>query len=301
VPHPNAGDRIIMKARRAETMRQWWITALIAFVGLWPLNACAQLVICNRTVDKVTVTIVSSSNLGWPRQHFILSPNDCGDGPQSPLKDRYYYFFAQSEYQTWQGGPGSRRVITVHFVGPGGGHDEYEDFSQIDVGEIGKDRYVLDLTSDTRGIPEVKMGVVSEKCLISWDDSPNVHSVSFSIQRPVKIIMKKLRHCIQLRVLGPMNLGGIANSYVSYCVNRALNDGLALHIVEALAALTADVLLTRGGATSAKVADYVHTVSRNTIDCLTNTTGLQSYLKGYLQEKFDASISEESHWIYWEG
>lgn len=61
----------------------------------------------------------------------------------------------------------------------------------------------------------VKVGTVQTRCLISWDDSVQVHSQSWILKwnyQAVKTRMKKLRHCIELTVVGPVGVQNIAKA-----------------------------------------------------------------------------------------
>ena len=130
-----------------------------------------------------------------------------------------------------------------------------------------------------------------------------VHSEEVIFQwnyQAVKTTMKKLRHCIKLQVVGPIDVEGVAKSYVDACVQHGLNYQRTRYIVQALISIGADLLATKGGATAVTVADYIDSVVSNTLDCLTDAGKIQSYLSDYLSEKFEATVREESHWIYWD-
>ena len=99
---------------------------------------------------------------------------------------------------------------------------------------------------------------------------------------------------------GPIDVAGIARSYVNSCVDRALHQDEAEHIVEALAALASDIYAGTGGAAiSAKVADYINSVRRNALSCLTSQSQLTDFIKEKVSMQFNATVQNESHWIYW--
>lgn len=152
----------------------------------------------------------------------------------------------------------------------------------------------------------IRSGQIESRCLYSWDDSHQVHSeeviVEWNFQR-VRTTMKRLHHCIRLTVTGPLDVEGIAKSYVDRCVDYGLKKNSTRHALEALVALGVDVLsagATGGAATIAKLADYTKSVTDNTMDCLTDTERITSHVKQKITEKFKSSVSSESTWIYWD-
>jgi hypothetical protein len=151
--------------------------------------------------------------------------------------------------------------------------------------------------------PAIKTGVVQEKCLISWDDSIQVHSVKTIIRwnyQAVKTKMKKLRHCIKLTVTGPVDINGLARDYVKSCIDHALNYDRSQYILQAIVALGADIAVSKGGASAANLTAYVDHVKTTSLSCLSNVSNMERYLKNALGRKFDATVQSESHWIYWD-
>ncbi|MBB4483212.1 MULTISPECIES: hypothetical protein [Rhizobium] len=62
------------------------------------------------------------------------------------------------------------------------------------------------LNNRKRGL-RVETGVIQEKCLISYDDSHQIHSVHTVIEwnyQKVVTTMKKLEHCYKLTLTGPV-------------------------------------------------------------------------------------------------
>jgi hypothetical protein len=135
---------------------------------------------------------------------------------------------------------------------------------------------------------------LDERCLISWDDSHQVHSVS-----GFRVKMKKLRHCVKLRTFGPLDAGAVAKEYVRHCVNQGLNSQKTQYMVKAIAAIGADVLGAGGGASAAVIADYVASVADGTLKCLTSAQEFNTQIGETLRARFNATVTKESHWIYW--
>ena len=97
-----------------------------------------------------------------------------------------------------------------------------------------------------------------------------------------------------------IDVGGIAREYVDRCINDAINDDKSIYIFQGIAALAADVYGGGGGSfTAANLVAYVDHVKTEAISCLTSSARIQSYLQEYLEAKFDATVQNESHWIYW--
>jgi hypothetical protein len=153
----------------------------------------------------------------------------------------------------------------------------------------------------------VKVGKVHEECLFPpWDDSFQVHSTRIHIEwgyQAAKTTMKKLRHCIKLTATGPIEVEDLAKEYVTECVNKALTDNAARHIVTALIGLGVDVLsagASGGSGTALALADYVNAVKERALNCLTDERQIEETFTEKLKTKFDATVEKESHWIYWE-
>lgn len=153
---------------------------------------------------------------------------------------------------------------------------------------------------------QVTTNVIESRCLVSWEDSHQVHSQETIIEwdyQAVKTTMKKLTHCVRLNVVGPIDVEGLSKQYVNECVQNGLNHNRTRHILEGIIALGVDILskgATGGSVTAAKLADYVKSVVDNTIECLTDTEQVTSFIKAELQAKFNATVKNESQWEYWE-
>jgi hypothetical protein len=114
--------------------------------------------------------------------------------------------------------------------------------------------------------------------------------------------MKKLRHCVELTVVGPLNVEGIAKEFVSECINSALNDDKALHILKGLIAIAIDIGsagATGGSATAAAASDYALAVKDRALSCLTDEKQIGEFLANRAGAKISASVKNESHWIFW--
>ena len=150
---------------------------------------------------------------------------------------------------------------------------------------------------------EVKSGVVDTRCLISWDDSFQLHSTKLIVEwgyQAWKQTWKKLNHCIKLTTIGPVDVKGVAKEYVDQCVKYALSDRQTEFLIRAAVALGADILGAGGAASAANVAAYVDHVSSTAIRCLTDSARIDKHLAATLQGTFNATVSNESHWVYWE-
>ena len=146
---------------------------------------------------------------------------------------------------------------------------------------------------------------LDSRCIISYDDSHQVHRhYGASWTYPLgKVEMKKLVHCIRLTTSGPVEVEGIAREYVNGCIDRDRNKDTVRHAIEAIVALGVDILsegATSGGATTAKLTEYVAAFADNTVDCLTDVDSAQAFFEGQLKGEFAASVSNESHWGYWD-
>lgn len=149
----------------------------------------------------------------------------------------------------------------------------------------------------------IEIGEIQSRCLFVWDDPPHVHKVEQKLSlthQSTSVQMKKLRHCIKLRVVGPVDIEGLARSHIDQCVNYALNHRKVQHALELLVAIGVDVFAGGGGTASAtKLSLYVKSVAEETVDCLTDVDRLMAHFKEDLKTKFKASVKDEQHWIYW--
>jgi hypothetical protein len=137
--------------------------------------------------------------------------------------------------------------------------------------------------------------IIQKRCLFSYDDSFQPHSVSFS-----GIRMKKLRHCYELQLEGQTNLQGIPSAYVQYCIQDALNKDAVRNILEAIAAVVGDVFGGGGALITAKLTEYVSAVSNNAVSCLTSQQQISDFLKKEFEGSFNAQVVHRSEWIYWD-
>ena len=178
-------------------------------------------------------------------------------------------------------------------------HDYDSEISDL-LGECG-----IDIKDDAQKPQEatsddsVKVGTIHERCLFSWDDSFNVHSVG---GWPPKVRMKKLRHCTKLTAVGPVDVAGVAKEFVSECINSALNDEKAAHILKGLIAIAVDIGsagVTGGSATFAAATDYALAVKDRALRCLTDEKKVENIVAGRAGGKISASVQGTSEWIYW--
>ena len=151
----------------------------------------------------------------------------------------------------------------------------------------------------------VREGEVESRCLYRWDDSHQFHSKTVVVtpsEQVVRTTWKKLEYCIRLKVTGPIDVEGIAKSYVNKCVDYGLKKNSTRHALEAVVAIGIDVLsagATGGAATIAKLADYTKSVTDNTMECLSDAEGITGHIKTELKRSFEATVKKESKWVYW--
>lgn len=196
---------------------------------------------------------------------------------------------------------------------------EYSAWSQVDDGGIPPPRAVggggrmltpeeyerlrARLDGTRRGPLPVEIGVIQEKCLISYDDSHQMHSVDTYItwtdQRTVTT-MKKLEHCYKLTLTGPVDIGNLGREYVQQCIDKALNDNKTLEALKALGALVADIYGGHGTVSAANAYAYVDKVSTSVIGCVTDSDKITNFVGSELKAKFNGTVTHESHWVFWE-
>jgi hypothetical protein len=155
----------------------------------------------------------------------------------------------------------------------------------------------VDPIKESKKVVGVTVGPIYERCLISWDDSFNVHSVGWN-----GIRMKKLRHCVKLIAKGPVDAKQVAKEYIDHCVNKALNDDKVRHLLQLVLGVAADVLTagaSGGGGTAAAITDYIVEVQQRALSCLTDEKKIQQFVAEALRDAFGAEVKRESHWIYW--
>lgn len=278
-------------------------------------SAFAGLTFCNKTLKDIYISIIEFESSEWVTKGWwkATAAGGCVTPVGGLLTARYYYFYgARSDRARWQAEStdptGARRCI-------GRGYDSftragtyrcigdtiYVYFERIDTGE--KQDYTVNLTFKGENPPEIQIGTIQERCLVSWDDSHQVHSVRTIIEwnyQAVKTRMKKLRHCIKLKVTGPVDVGGVAKQYVEKCIDVALNDSKTLYMIQGLIALAGDINGGGGSLSAANAYAYIDHVKTTAISCLTDTGRIESYLKDVLSGKFDATVQKESHWEYWD-
>lgn len=269
----------------------------------------AQLSFCNKTAKSVNIAIrFMDENKNWrTKGWYNFTPGECASVIGGDLRNRYYYYYAKrSDGVQWGGSSGDVRLCvksTAFDIQDCNFSDiQFVWMKTIDTGDTSKSHRVT-LTKDDETIPDVKIGEIQKKCIARWEDSHQVHSSETIIEwnyQAVKTTMKKLEHCIELTVTGPIEIEGIAKSYVDKCIDYGLNHQKTRHILGLIAAIVADVYGTGGAATSAKLADYVSSASNEAIDCLTDTDKITAHIGQSLKAKFDASVRHESHWVYWD-
>lgn len=269
----------------------------------------AQLSFCNKTLKPIDVAVHYMAAPGeWrTKGWFNYAPGECGNAIGGELANRYYYYHATRTDGVQWGGPEGDISVCVRSTAFDTAGCDYADarsvrMRKIDTGETGTS-YELNLTMDSETLPEVKVGEIQKRCIASWEDSHQVHSTRVIVEwnyQAVKTKMKKLVHCIELRVTGPVDVEGVAKSYVDQCINHGLNHQKTRHILGLIVAIGADILGGGGAATGAKVADYVSSAANETVDCLTDTDRISAHIGDSLREKFDAAVRHESHWEFWD-
>ena len=149
---------------------------------------------------------------------------------------------------------------------------------------------------------EMAVGTVQKKCLFRWEDSHQLHSKRAVLRwnyQKVQFRMKKLEHCLEISVTAPIDVQGIAKSYLDQCVNHALNNDKVTRIFQLLSSVAADVAIGRGAFTSATIADYVRAAASQTVNCLTNATRINEFLGRELRTQFNATVVHRSEWRFW--
>lgn len=290
-------------------------TRFITFVMLLFLSSpiWAQLQICNKSNETISIALYDHEKGFWRSRGWLnFKPGECSNVTTGPLKSQYFYIYAEATKTDakWQGDATTQCVTSgksFEFVGEAscesrGGR--LVGFQKIDTGNSTK--YTAQLDSPTNPYVEtVKTGVIQERCLIRYDDSHQMHSISdpvieWNYQRGPQTTMKKLEHCIKITVTGPLSIEGVAKSFVDSCVNYGLNHNKTLHILGLLGAISADVWGGGMGVYStAKVSEYVASATTETISCLTDQKKITEHIKETLEDRFDATVRDESRWVYW--
>lgn len=102
-----------------------------------------------------------------------------------------------------------------------------------------------------------------------------------------------------MKVIGPIDISGVAKEYVNSCINHALNDSKSVYILQGIIALVADIYGGGGTVSAANLYAYVEHVKTTAIACLTDSGRIEAYLRDFIADKFSATVKEESHWVYW--
>ncbi|PBB93197.1 hypothetical protein CK215_04265 [Mesorhizobium sp. WSM3864] len=292
------------------SIRSLTLSIFFACFCLGSTKARAELEFCNKTVDTVWVAVAHLKDGEWLAEGWWEMKAGKCFSPIGDFSNRYYYYYAfdtgpsAGAWEAEEDEEGAWFCFTKKeftFTGnrcPRGWTKK--KFAIIDV--KGYDKFTQNLNDPARALPRIKTGVIQRKCLISWDDSHQVHSVEtvidWNFQR-VRTKMKKLRHCVELKVIGPVDIGGVAKSYVDACIDRALNDNKTLYLLQAVVALVGDVVGGGGSLSAANAYAYLDNVKTEAISCLTTLSKIKAYLQDYLGKQFDATVREESHWEYW--
>jgi uncharacterized membrane protein len=280
------------------------------FLPAYAQNTNAALSICNQTVDTASVAIGYQANSRWVANGWwTLSPGECNvvyGGSASG--SRFYLRATTAGPNRWIWGNRSNITFCTTSTRMNNYRDEPCTGTRakfMDIGQFPAQDATYTLRNPQRNLPQIETGVIQNRCLFRWDDSHQVHSVNPVIRwnyQAFETTMKKLEHCIRIRVTGPINIENIAKQYVDHCVNYALNDNRVVHILSGIVGLGIDVLsagTTAGSATASAVANYLYAVQDKAISCLTDTGRIQTYLQGVLRDKFNATVARESQWIFW--
>lgn len=286
------------------------LTTVVAVAGLLSsAPAKADQKVCNKTIDEINVAVGYKKDGGWiANGWWPLKAGECATVYVGDARAKVFYVRATTKDQgDWGDGEKVTFCITSKRM------DDFPDMpcrdqraGFMEVNRATTPDHILDLTDPLRRLPDIATGVIQEKCLASWEDSHQIHSVDTIIDwnyQAVKTRMKKLQHCIKLKVTGPIDISGVAKSYVDHCVNYAINDNKTIHILSGIIALGVDILsegASGGSATAAAVTNYLYTVQDKATSCLTDTGKIEAYLEDTLKSRFDAQVSHESHWEYWD-
>ena len=289
-----------------------WKMAITLFGSIFCLSASAQFTVCNKTASDIELVFNKKENGAWlSRGWYVFTPGECSYLISSPLQSRYYYYFARSSgNKTWRGEENSpvACIRDLSFVTKDedcqGGNGRYVRLKTVDTGD--NRSAIVNFTDPENSFPDVQVAEVQNKCIARWEDSHQVHSVRTIVNwnyQAVKTRMKKLEHCVRIRVNGPINIEGVAKQYVDHCINYGLNHQKVRHSLGLVAAIAGDIAsggATAGGLTAAKITDYVTSASNEIMDCLTNGNKINEFLGSKLKEKFNATVKSESHWVYWD-
>ena len=318
-------------------MKRYWLLAILSIVSIHSFAATYKF--CNDTQKPIKVAVAydvpldaaqlkafpktknpsvpvpappgKAKVMGW----YSMEPRGCTKPivvPGQPY--RLFYFAKRADGKTWGAPntyPGSLKCvngskdfayISLDPTTCNGNAVSGVQMLNIQLNPVmSSQEFHLDTPQEK--LATVDIGVIQEKCLISYDDSHQVHSVGVEItwtRQAGKTTMKKLSHCLKMRVMGPVNIEGVAKQYVDDCANHALNDKKTIYILQGIVAAVADVYGGgNGAATGANVAAYVNAVKDDLVSCLTNTGKIEAFLKQKVEQTLQSTVQEESHWVYW--
>jgi hypothetical protein len=149
---------------------------------------------------------------------------------------------------------------------------------------------------------KITTAILVDKCLFSWEDSQQVHSAETIINwnyQAEKVTMRKLSHCMRLKVRGPVDIEGIAKAHVENCIHEGLESEQFKRGVELLAGIVADAYGLGGAGTAAAVTAIGADISDKTLSCLQDADRLEGTLKQSLGELYQAEIKHEQEWVFW--
>jgi uncharacterized membrane protein len=296
-------------------MRRLSLFLSVLLPGLLALSggAQAQLSFCNKGIEPVHIAIGYPENGDWMSSGWYkVGAGECRALISGELRNQYYYYYAdRADGVKWSGDDGQDGGWFCHHDTDGFDASSSADCSaeglvqrpylKVDTGD--STDYTMNLVVDGEEMPDVRLGTIQQQCIARWEDSHQVHSVDTIVEwnyQATKTTMKKLDHCLKLSVIGPVDIDGVAKSYVDHCVDKAVNDSRSLYLFQAAVALIVDIYASKGAASAANLYAYIDHVKTTAISCLTDTGQIQDYLENALKEKFDATVKEESHWEYWE-
>lgn len=288
--------------------------ALFLALTLVTFSTAAQISFCNKTVLKMEVALLHIKAGEWKTDAWYkVKPGECLQ-PTRTIENQYFYFYARSsEGHVWRGDSEKNDQCLIPekmFNVPSKTACKIKgayrvNFVEVDSG-AGTTSYKVLLSLPGREFPTTKVGTIQKKCIASWSDSHQLHSVDeLTItwgRQALKTTYKRLDHCIELTVTGPIDIQGLAEGFLDECVNYGINHQKTRHALELLAAIAGDVAsggATFGALTAAKIGNYASSVANETLDCLTSSDRVTQYVGNALREKFDGSVRHESHWAYY--
>jgi uncharacterized membrane protein len=212
-------------------------TAILIAVASLDSSARADIVICNGSSFDFYVAIASKGKDHWRSAGFHeVEKNACSKYLGSYEHQFYYthFMFRDTDGQLYRfeyRAEDSKQFCILN--APDGfppfnlpfSHDcgsmtfgELAGFLSVDSGPKGNCKLNLADRDDT-GKPflytscpvEIQRTQIYDRCLISWDDSQQVHSSELIINwdyQAWKTVLKRLHHCIRLRAVGPIQVEG---------------------------------------------------------------------------------------------